>query len=161
MENETLTDEELVRAFYSHRPRLLAVLMRRMPPVLLSRVDYEDVLQDCFVAARKRRAYFAANPEVPTYFKFRTVLLQTVADLERKHLKAESRNARCDVEIEEADDVAADVTSPLSRVDRDERHRVVAAAAERCRACDVFVVQGNVDVAVGISVHAGLYERRE
>ena len=53
MENETLTDEELVRAFDSHRPRLLSVLMRRMPPVLLSRVDYEDVLQDCFVAARK------------------------------------------------------------------------------------------------------------
>lgn len=128
MENETLTDEELVRAFDSHRPRLLAVLMRRMPPVLLSRVDYEDVLQDCFVAARKRRAYFAANPEVPTYFKFRTVLLQTVADLERKHLKAESRNARCDVEIEEANDVAADVTSPLSRVDRDERHRLLRAA---------------------------------
>ena len=62
MENETLTDEELVRAFDSHRPRLLAVLMRRMPPVLLSRVDYEDVLQDCFVAALKRRAHFAANP---------------------------------------------------------------------------------------------------
>ena len=87
MENVTLTDEELVRAFDSHRPRLLAVLMRRMPPVLLSRVDYEDVLQDCFVAARKRRAYFAANTEVPTYFKFRTVLLQTVADLERKRCR--------------------------------------------------------------------------
>ena len=128
MANGTLTDEGLARAFDSHRPRLLSVLMRRMPLVLLSRVDYEDVLQDCFVASLKRRAYFAANPEVPTYFKFRTVLLQTVADLERKHLKAESRNAHRDVELEKASDVAADVTSPLSRVDRDERHRLLRTA---------------------------------
>ena len=57
MAKDPITDEELAQAFESHRPRLLAILMRRMQPVLLSRLDYEDVLQDCFVAARKRRAY--------------------------------------------------------------------------------------------------------
>lgn len=128
MADETMTDGELARSFETNRARLLAVLTRRLPPVLLSRVDYEDVMQECFVASRNRLAYFASNPEVPIYFKFRTILLQTIVDLERKHLKAESRSANLDVDIEAAADAAADVTSPLSRVDRDERHRLLRAA---------------------------------
>ncbi|MCR5414632.1 MAG: sigma-70 family RNA polymerase sigma factor [Kiritimatiellae bacterium] len=128
MSGARLGEDELAEAFEANRARLMSVLARRLPPALLARLDYGDVMQDCFVAARKRLGYFASNPEVPMYFKFRTVLEQTVADLERKHLKAESRSVNRDVGIDAAEDVASGETSPLSRVDRDERHRLLRAA---------------------------------
>ncbi len=115
-------------AFAENRSRLEGILRRRLPPILLSRMDYEDVMQETFAEAERRMDYFSSNLEVPLYFKFRKVLLQTIADLERRHLKAESRDAYRDVEIEAAAEVPADVTSPLSRVDRDERYRLLRAA---------------------------------
>lgn len=125
-----MNKQEMSVAFEEDRSRLEAVLRRRLPPILLSRMDYEDVMQETFAAAERRMDYFSSNPEVPVYFKFRKVLLQTIADLERRHLKAESRDAYRDVEVEAAEDVPADVTSPLSRVDRDERYRLLRAAVD-------------------------------
>ena len=92
------------------------------------------------IAAAKRLPYFAQNEDVPIYFKLRTILLQTLADIERKNLQAAGRDAYREAEV--GDDTAserapgalnwgqfaADITSPLSRVDRDERHALLRAA---------------------------------
>lgn len=135
----TVTD--LAAAFTAHRERLLSLVKRHLKPVLLKRLSYEDVLSSVYENAAKRFAYFAANEDVPIYFKFRTILLQTIADLERRHLAAESRDVYrevecCELKVEGADgdvrdvDFAADVTSPVSRVDREERHRLLRVAIE-------------------------------
>lgn len=133
--------ETLATAFTENRGRLLALVKRNLKPVLLKRLAYEDVLSATYENAAKRLAYFAANADVPVYFKLRTVLLQTITDLERRHLAAESRDAfkeveGCELTVESPDgDVqemqfAADITSPVSHVDRDERHRLLRAAID-------------------------------
>ena len=139
MQNDTFSAEDLAQAFSENRERLLALVRKRLNPVLLRRLSYEDALAEAYEASARRLAYFAANAEVPVYFKFRTVLLQTLADIERRHLKAEARDAYREVDIPESADgaspnvpawsrVAADVTSPASRVDRTERHRLLRTA---------------------------------
>ena len=138
---QTFDIEQLAQTFTENRERLLALIRRNLRPILLKRLSYEDVLSTVYENAAKRLAYFAANEDVPVYFKFRTILLQTLTDLERRHLAAESRDAyketaSPDFKVEGPDgdvremEFAADITSPVSHVDRDERHRLLRAAID-------------------------------
>lgn len=131
----------IAQAFTENRERLLVLVRRNLKPVLLKRMSYEDVLSTVYENAAKRLAYFSANEDVPIYFKFRTILLQTITDLERWHLAAESRDAyreveSCALKVESPDgdvremEFAAEVTSPASHLDRDERHRLLRAAID-------------------------------
>ena len=145
---DDFTHDDLATAYTEHRPRLLALAERRLNPILLKRMSPEDVVSEAYAAAAKRLAYFAAHDDVPIYYKLRTILLQTIADIVRRNLQAEARDAyrevesaKCKGESEEAspfDSLAADVTSPVSRVDRSERHALlrgaIAALAENDRA---------------------------
>ena len=145
---DNFTHDDLATAYTEHRPRLLALAERRLNPILLKRMSPEDVVSEAYAAAAKRLAYFAAHDDVPIYYKLRTILLQTIADIVRRNLQAEARDAyrevesaKCKGESEEAspfDSLAADVTSPVSRVDRSERHALlrgaIAALAENDRA---------------------------
>lgn len=137
--NESDTARFLATAFTENRARLLALAERNLKPVLLKRFSPEDVLSATYEACAKRLAYFVAHPDVPVYFKLRTLLFQTLADLERKNLGADARDAYREMSVADAPDetnvgglnwglFAADVTSPVSRVDRDERHAVLRAA---------------------------------
>ena len=132
---------DLAAAFTEHRERLLSLVKRHLKPVLLKRLSYEDALSSVYENAAKRLPYFQANEDAPIYFKFRTILLQTITDLERRHLAAESRDVYREVEcselkVEGADgdvremEFVADVTSPVSHVDREERHRLLRAAID-------------------------------
>ena len=145
---DDFTHDDLATAYTEHRPRLLALAERRLNPILLKRMSPEDVVSEAYAAAAKRLAYFAARDDVPVYYKLRTILLQTICDIERRHLQAQGRDAyrevesvKCKVESEESspfDNIAADVTSPVSRVDRNERHALlrgaIAALSENDRA---------------------------
>ena len=137
----------LARAFTENRERLLALAERNLKPILLKRFSPEDVLSATYEACAKRLAYFAAHTDVPVYFKLRTLLFQTLADLERKNLGADARDAYREVSVADAPDetgvaglnwgqFAAAVTSPASRVDRDERHKFLRAALEALSAAD-------------------------
>lgn len=134
------TADALARSFTEYRKWLLALVKKNLNPVLLKRMSYEDVLQSAYESAAKRLAYFVANEEVPVYFKLRKVLLQTLTDLTRRHLQSAGRDAYREVEslglrTKGGDDdevleleFAADETSPVSRVDRDERHVLLRQA---------------------------------
>lgn len=135
----------------AHRERLLALIKRQLHPVLLKRLSYEDVLQSVFEEALKRLSYFEMSAEVPVYFKLRTVAMQVLADLERKHLQAASRDAFREQELAEDPGVsvpgaqpgmnwgqiAAEVSTPSSHVERVERHvllkQALGALAEKDR----------------------------
>ena len=93
MKNE-FTSQSLAEAFAEHRARLLSLVEKRLNPVLYKRLSSEDVMQEVYLAAAKRLPYFAQNEDVPIYFKLRTILLQTLADIERKNLQAASRRSR-------------------------------------------------------------------
>jgi len=142
------SQDNLAAAFAENRQRLISLAEKRLNPILLKRLSVEDVLSETYANAAKRLGYFAAHDDVPVYYKLRTILLQTLADIERRNLKAGARdayreveNVKCKVESEESspfDNIPADITSPASRVDRDERHallrRALAAMPENDRA---------------------------
>jgi len=170
MENE-FTPQRLAEAFAEHRARLRSLAEKRLNPILLKRLSCDDVMQEAYLAAAKRLNYFAQNDDVPIYFKLRTILLQTLADIERRHLQAAGRDAYKEADVGDGTTetdapgalnwgrFAADVTSPLSRVDRDERHALlraaVAALPENDRAIIVlrhFDGMGNSECAAALGI---------
>ena len=166
---DDFTQDDLAAAFAEHRQRLGALAEKRLNPVLLKRMGVEDVLSEAYVNATKRLDYFAAHNDVPVYYKLRTVLVQTLADIERRHLKAGARDVYREVESPQSevqdnnsspfDNLPADVTSPVSRVDRDERHALLrgalAALPENDRAILVlrhFDGLGNAECAAALGI---------
>ena len=168
------TSQSLAEAFVEQRARLLSLVEKRLNPILQKRLSHEDVMQEVYLAAAKRLPYFAQNEDVPIYFKLRTILLQTLADIERKNLQAAGRDAYKELRVVSEErrvgggcldgevcigELAADVTSPLSRVDRNERHALlraaVAALPENDRAIIVlrhFDGMGNSECAAALGI---------
>ena len=164
--------QDLADAFAKHHARLLSLVEKRLNPILLKRMSHEDVMQEAYLAAAKRLEYFAHNEDVPIYFKLRTILLQTLSDIERKNLQAAGRDAYREVEVGDGTTTepgargelnwgqfAADVTSPLSRVDRNERHALlraaIAALPENDRAIIIlrhFDGMGNSECAAALGI---------
>lgn len=140
-------ERELAAAFSANRERLLSLVRKNLNPILLKRYSHEDVLSMAYAAAAKRLDYFAVHPEVPAYFKLRTILFQTLTDIARRDLQTAGRDAYREVEVFDEGDAdhpealkwsmfASDVTSPVSRVDRDERRRLLRAALATLSADD-------------------------
>ena len=141
------TQDNLASAFAENRQRLLVHAEKRLNPILLKRLSTEDILSETYVNAMKRLDYFAAHDDVPVYFKLRTILIQTICDIERRHLKAQGRDAYKELRVAslelrcEGDDgrmigdacmgeLPADITSPISRIDRNERHALLRKALD-------------------------------
>ena len=152
---EDFSQDDLAAAFAKNRQRLLALAEKRLNPILLKRLSVEDVLSEAYANAVKRLGYFAAHDDVPVYYKLRTILLQTLADIECRNLKAGARDAYKELRAESGEckvdggdcasggdvcvgELPADITSPVSRVDRNERHALlrgaIAALSENDRA---------------------------
>ena len=168
------TQDRLAAAFAEHRQRLTALATKKLNPILLKRMSEEDVLSEAYVNAAKRLDYFAARDDVPTYYKLRTILLQTICDIERRHLQAQGRDAYKELRVESGKfgvdgggsdgdvyvgELPADITSPASRVDRDERHailrRALAAMPENDRAIIElrhFDGMGNSECAAALGI---------
>lgn len=142
----------LADLFIRYRERLLALAARNLNPVLSKRFSPEDVVQDTLVAACSRMDYFENNPEIPIYMKLRALLLQTVADYERKHLLAQKRDAykerECCAQNSECQSAAeinwnmfADsVTSPLSKMVRSERYALLRSILETLSETDYQIL---------------------
>ena len=168
------TQDRLADAFAEHRQRLSALAKKKLNPILLKRMSEEDVLSEAYINAAKRMDYLAAHDDVPVYYKLRTILLQTICDIERRHLQAQGRDAYKELRVESGEsgvdgggsdgdvyvgELPADITSPASRVDRDERHailrRALAAMPENDRAILVmrhFDGMGNAECAAALGL---------
>ena len=173
---DAFSQDNLAAAFAENRQRLSALAEKRLNPILLKRMNAEDVLSETYANAAKRLDYFAAQGDVPIYYKLRTILLQTLADIERRHLMAQGRDAYKELSVESGEfrvdgcqdnadgevrigELPADITSPVSRVDRDERHailrRALAAMPENDRAILVmrhFDGMGNAECAAALGL---------
>ncbi len=173
---EDFPQDKLAAGFAEHRQRLFALAQKRINPILFKRMSVEDVLSETYVNATKRLDYFAAHGDVPIYYKLRTLLLQTICDIERRHLQAQGRDAYKELRMEDGErridgdarepgsdlgvgELPADITSPASRVDRDERHsilrRTLAAMPENDRAILVmrhFDGMGNAECAAALGL---------
>ena len=171
---DDFTQDNLAAAFAENRQRLSALAQKRFNPILLKRMGMEDVLSETYVNAVKRLDYFAAHDDVPIYYKLRTMLIQTISDIERRNLMAQGRDAYKELRMENGEvksdandsggevcvgELPADITSPASRVDRDERHailrRALAAMSESDRSILVmrhFDGMGNSECAAALGI---------
>ena len=57
----------LARLYEEHRPRLLAMLERRIDPALAVRLDAEDLLAEVYIEARRRWPKFRERADLPGY----------------------------------------------------------------------------------------------
>ena len=173
---DNYSQDNLAAAFAEHRQRLFALAERRLNPILLKRLSAEDVVSETYINAAKRLDYFASHDDVPVYYKLRTILLQTITDLERRNLMAQGRDAYREIGIDDSGsgssgsdsssggnvrvgELPADITSPVSRVDRAERHallrRALATLAENDRAIIEmrhFDGMGNAECAAALGI---------
>src|SRR6266404_2602442 len=68
----------LGRLLDEHRPKLLAMLQRRIDPALNARIDPESILNDVFFVARRRWADFQAGTMTPYAWLYRLALDQLI-----------------------------------------------------------------------------------
>ena len=132
---------EWANRFLEYREQLLALARRNLNPVLSRRFSPEDVVQDTLSSACSRIDFFENRPDVPLYFKLRTLLFQTITDLERKNLQAQKRDAYKDLEVVEDSDTATQarlswnrfadtMTGPVTRLARGDRYALLRKALE-------------------------------
>lgn len=103
----------LAELWLENRDRLVRLIATRMSPVLLRRMSPDDVAQETYLACGRRMKFLREHEEVPVFVKLRKLALQTIADMERKHLAAGKRDAMKESTLAESDN---DVTvNALSR----------------------------------------------
>ena len=89
------------------------------------------MLQETYLACGKRLEFLRAEPEVPVYAKLRRLALQTLADMERRHLGAGKRDAMREYAPEDASmmdawaQFADSISSPRSHMERVERQQQI------------------------------------
>lgn len=121
----------LAELWLEHRERIARLLVLRMPAVLQRRVGIDDLLQETYLACGKRLEFLRAEPEVPVYAKLRRLALQTLTDMERRHLGAGKRDAMREYAPEDASmmdawaQFADSISSPRSHMERVERQQQI------------------------------------
>src|SRR5690242_15493848 len=80
--------EALGQLFEEHRPRLLAMLRRRIDPALSARVDAEDVLSEAFLLARRRWLALGGLPDMTPYAWLYRQALDALIELWRREMRA-------------------------------------------------------------------------
>ena len=96
------------------------------------------MVQDTLSSACQKIDFFENNPEVPLYFKLRTLLFQTITGLERKHLQSQKRDAYKDMAVTDSENATAGkvnwnlfadtVTGPFTRIARNDRYELLRQA---------------------------------
>lgn len=129
----------LAEVWQEHRERISHLFATRMPASLLRRMGVDDMVQEAYLACGRRLAFLQGGEEVPIYVKLRRVALQTLADMERKHLAAGKRDAMKEADLAGDDGDAMEawaqfadsISSPRTHLVRLERQaytrRVLAA----------------------------------
>lgn len=85
--------EGLAALFAEHHQRLWRLIHFRMDRRLVGRVDPDDVLQEAYLAAAGRLGDYDRSPTCTPFVWLRTMIMQTLTDLHRRHLGAQMRDA--------------------------------------------------------------------
>ena len=152
MTDENGKNQKWGEIFEEFRPQLLRLAKRNLSSALSQRVSEEDVVQTAFAAAWQRLDYFENNPDVPVYYKLRTVLLQTLTDLERMHLRSQKRDVFKEVEVIDSPGtetearlswnmLADSISSPTAHIRREERDALLRQALESLQENDRIILQ--------------------
>ncbi len=145
--SESLENLWLAELWMEHRDRIARLLILRMPGALHRRVGLEDLLQETYLTCGKRMTYLREEPEIPMYAKLRRLALQTLVDMERKHLGAGKRDAMKEYSPEDATmmdawaQFADSISSPRSHMERLERQRLIRELLLKLSAADREILE--------------------
>jgi RNA polymerase sigma-70 factor, ECF subfamily len=115
-----------------HAERLRAMVTVRLDPRLYRRLDAEDVLQEAFIEAATRLPEYLQSPRMPFFLWLRFLVGQKLIQLQRHHLGARKRDARCEIVLIHGSMPAASSVALAARLlGRDTRASEVALRAER------------------------------
>ena len=95
----TSGEQALAHILSRYRERLVKMLDFRLDPRLSGRLDVGDVLQETYLVSARRLGDFLRDPAVPVFVWLRTMALQVLTDVHRRHLGAQKRDARRDVPL--------------------------------------------------------------
>lgn len=98
-EDATNSNDRFAGVFSKMKERLRRIVKFRLDYRLAGRVSDSDVLQECYLRAADRLNRFLENPEFPFFVWLRMQVQQQVADVHRKHLLAEKRDARKEITL--------------------------------------------------------------
>ena len=93
-------ESHLGELFTLHRDRLLRTVQFRMDRRLLGRVDADDILQEAYLDGAQRLKHVAANPPPSAFLWLRSIALQTLINVHRRHLGAQIRDANREVSLQ-------------------------------------------------------------
>ena len=140
----------LAEIWLEHRDRLVRLLATRMPRVMLRRLSADDVAQEAYLACGKRLDFLQNQPEVPMFVKLRKIALQTLTDLDRRHLAAGKRDAMKestwdddaeDASIDAWANFADSISSPRTHLVRLERQALARRILQELPATDREILE--------------------
>src|SRR5258707_14678558 len=85
--------------FSRYRDRLKRMVHLRLSRRLQGRVDDSDVLQEAFLDAGRRLSEYVADPKLPFFLWLRHLTGLKLAEMHRKHLGAQLRDADREVTL--------------------------------------------------------------
>ncbi len=144
--------EALGSLMQQHYDRLEGVVQFRMDSRLRGRLDPGDVVQESFIEATKRFAYYLKHRKTSFSLWLRFLTLQKLNELHRHHFGVQSRDKRREVSIFKNQDSPAttaqiaavlfdDKTSPSQALIRDEARRT-AIQRRSCRSVGLTSFDG-------------------
>src|SRR6516165_5101746 len=93
-------DEEALRTLFgAHRDRLKRMVHLRLSRRLAGRVDDEDVLQEAFLEIARKLADYAQEPKLPLFLWMRQMTALKLAEVHRRHLGTQLRDADREVTL--------------------------------------------------------------
>ena len=130
-----------------YRPQLMRLAERRLSPMLRRLMGAEDVVQETLAAACRKQEFMTTHPEVPVYCKLRLLLLQTLADAERRYLKEQKRDVCRELnggeEERQWEQLAASAPGPFTGLARWERAEALRAAVAALSPNDRAIIELN------------------
>ena len=85
---------DLARLFEVHRPRLVAMLQRRIDPALAVRVDAEEIVNEGFFLARRKYPQFKKESRTTAYAWLYRIVLDCLIDAWRRENREKRDLAR-------------------------------------------------------------------
>lgn len=121
------------------RERLTRMVHFRLDPRLVGRIDAEDVVQEAYLEAEKRRQAFL-DDDKPFFVWMRLITQQTMIDIFRKHVGAKMRAAGREVHSPQSHVMSGffvgHFTSPSGAVMREELRQKIEAALDSMEEID-------------------------
>ena len=91
--------QALAELFAQHRDRLFHIVHNRLDQRLNGRVDADDILQEVYLDASDRIEHYVNNHSGSFFVWLRLITMQTMANVHRRHLDTQMRDARRDQSI--------------------------------------------------------------